>query len=387
MSLNSETLDKIYNKTEHALHSIYSTALGFIHSNTNFDVIEQKQREISCRYILSSIRSNGIAVPGDIRFFVPTSIIQQNCYPQCGVEHILSIEFINNEEQVHSTLMELNTKFEQIPNAEKRYGLLRNLHWIAIILTRSSLMTKYLFNSNQCKFSKILIKSIINGLIINIPLLYEKIVLNEPMYTDWGIKCKYILLRLAKYWKFGDFVFAIDNGLCTLIASLWHFSIKSNIDSEPSSQDFETALTSRTIFVLFESSVELYGFFKYHAKKMNRKNNVNVAAYFKSVLMSEMGASYYSFKSFIRSNGRLALYNVYSQIKSYYQRDKCEWILCNKEKNEFKLKSKCKGCRLVQYCSRNHQKSIGNTFIINNAQNVTTKFNLKFEFSDNDNRG
>ena len=45
-------------------------------------------------------------------------------------------------------------------------------------------------------------------------------------------------------------------------------------------------------------------------------------------------------------------YVVKKDVKEY-----CGWPLCQKEieKNDGK-KTKCKGCKLIKYCSRNHQK-------------------------------
>eukprot|EP01084_Bolivina_argentea_P238926 401453_1 len=34
----------------------------------------------------------------------------------------------------------------------------------------------------------------------------------------------------------------------------------------------------------------------------------------------------------------------------------CGWILCSRKRYEFVKKSKCKGCKLIRYCSKTHQK-------------------------------
>eukprot|EP01084_Bolivina_argentea_P313667 543202_1 len=314
---------------------------GFVsHLNTQFqrqfDLTEKKERELGCEYLLSLVEIPEFDMT-QISYY-GNECMSDSTMQRC-MYHIVSFEFVNNEERTCSVMMGLTAKFKHVHKAEKRYKMLGNLYRIIRILTHNPLMMKYLFNLNKCKFSNIIIKSLIDGLISNIPTFYKQIKAHGLKICDQWTACSYILSNTIKYWKSVNCVFAIENGLCKLISSLYRFAIDIN---------YKYQHISASIFMTF--SMNVYNLFKHHIEKMDRKNNLILV----TILKREFGGNTcdYFTKRFINDAAN------FSSVpnKKHYLPVKCEWIQCSKQKHEFGIKNICSGCGLVQYCSRNHQK-------------------------------
>eukprot|EP01084_Bolivina_argentea_P009249 17299_1 len=239
----------------------------------------------------------------------------------------LQYEFIVIHQNKLSVTLSLITKqMNEIGNTVELRSLCENfLDLLQIIYhEHNGLVIKHCFHSRQI-WNNLLIA------ILNILLLAIKV--TDKRSIQWS-HYYLILFRTMKWLKRKHFMFAVNKGLNELLTMLYiinaHF--KGN-----------TIKSISLSFLLYEQCLET-------------AQNIGIEHYFIESLQ----------KRFER-HGIKQLYLGYLHHVKQFSMDgmkmnnfdfdfKCGWPLCNKKKHEFQNKNKCKGCKLTQYCSRNHQK-------------------------------
>eukprot|EP01084_Bolivina_argentea_P230393 388633_1 len=199
-------------------------------------------------------------------------------------------------------------------------------------LTHSGkLALKCMFNSDdKCQLWKAFINALLTALLSYISKV-KKSNRKSNICLIWE-GCFMKLFCSIKYWKSKHFVFALHNGLGKFLKICQQRNIR--LSCAPIKPKLIASVDCSTILLIeIKLSVSINLYTKIQIELMN----------------------YVSFdlvRAKIRSLPKL--------VKSYWStisvKIKCSWPLCNKYRNEFDEKHICKGCALVRYCCRNHQK-------------------------------
>eukprot|EP01084_Bolivina_argentea_P230396 388638_1 len=217
-------------------------------------------------------------------------------------------------------------------NIANKKEWLRHLSNFARILTHSGkLALKYIFRSDDpCQLWKPFLHSLVIALVSFIPTIKK---CNRNTLIRWNL-CFVTLLGSIKYWKYKHFTYTVmdtDLGKFLKICQQRNFHPVSDGNIKNLICPYRSVDCCVLLLNEMKLSMSINLYTKVHSKLRN----------------------YVDFDVVRMKNRNMRLVGCWTAIAV---KVKCSWPLCNKYRNEFNVKHKCKGCRLVRYCCRNHQK-------------------------------
>ena len=201
---------------------------------------------------------------------------------------------------------------------------------IHFILHRNSLVIKHVLNSELWK-----------------PYIMASIaVFSKYIFKDNNTEL-FEFLRTMRLWNEEQFRFAIDHGLCTmnahLLAAKWCLD---RLYSFVTTMYYINRMDQRNGYLSINNPT---GISKYFRKKLRKEAlSMNLPKDCEAFMTDSEMKRY-------RCNFKVA--PCLSAYRSSVNR--CGWPLCKKEDrtySSFVVKYRCSGCRMIRYCSRNHQK-------------------------------
>eukprot|EP01084_Bolivina_argentea_P268499 456067_1 len=242
-----------------------------------------------------------------------------------------------DSEATNNEIDEMCTTLQQITSENAQ--IIRELHNFSMFVMNADqrLLLKYLFRIKIRKSYSFL------RLIINAALCQAT---QQPSeLTDYLFYTT--IIHTMHFWSKRHFIFAIKHGICKIIVS--------NIISRSNQNNAEANL--------MEINLQYFGFFIAYI------NKYNLSEYYLSELAKEcFSNNEHEMKVLIFLKAKEFLQNISMDIKFSEPNDiipkiplKCQWITCNKKEDQNKL-YRCKGCKLIVYCCRNHQKKHWNSF-------------------------
>eukprot|EP01084_Bolivina_argentea_P051834 95311_1 len=142
------------------------------------------------------------------------------------------------------------------------------------------------------------------------------------------------LLKMMKYWRYKHCKLAYDCKFFELVGNMHCDSLQMN---------------SLICIERSGRSIVLYSKFISCLSCSNRARKLNT--YFTQSLKDRFKKSGVEYDDFIK-------YVKKWQTQNYVHKNFriCGWPLCTKQLHEFESKNICKGCHLIRYCGKNHQK-------------------------------
>eukprot|EP01084_Bolivina_argentea_P145382 254825_1 len=340
-----------------------------ISKNESLDLSQKDQRKQAIKFLFSwcSNKHLSLKLPYDC-------FCDDNKY----LLMIMRYEMIKNCSALYRTISLLRKQFKQCRNL-RNTKLINNFIHLCRILTSNRLTLKYIFETKQ-KIWKILLSTII------ILLSNHVTVLKDTQLLDLMI----LFARTSLYWSHIHWLFVVENGLCTFVI---HYIQKlSNDWMCHSKQDLEYCrdhyingenLKRRSIKLEIPAAtiiLFIIDALKHDINKIKiwRKYKKCLYQQYKTLCKSEMEVQTLLEAQLYSHHIRLPqisvlwyqLHKLFAGDESYREGEKtltksdlerkvatpksfCGWKFC--AKTERKL-YKCKKCRLVNYCCRNHQK-------------------------------
>ena len=268
----------------------------------------------------------------------------------CKSMQIFGIEFLIQKDKFTLALREMS-------NHEKRLLSFGTRDFMMCIYS-NRLVMKHIFRNQTELFQ--LSKAMIHFTLKMAGLYKKEInpVMMEGAQVYW--QCVVSLVVCIQYWKSQHFMFAVDIGLSKLMADMYQ-ECKYQSEQHYSNKKCSNATCAKAI----NTFVLLHDIYIYHAQKCEQ--------YLLSCAKEENGKLMpYLEQSFVHTGAGLAEISAwrsswvpkYSATKKdrFYLGDRihreCGLLSCRKRKghDNFAKQSICKGCRLVRYCCRNHQK-------------------------------
>eukprot|EP01084_Bolivina_argentea_P116156 206434_1 len=298
----------------------FSYEIHASHNNYVFNLRDQRDRAIAAQYFLN-IWSNMSKKPFRIRHTSP--IYTQN---RAKVfENHLCLEIIRNEEALFAAISRF-TQNAKLLQKQIFNNLDHNL-WLLRLLTNNSLIIKH---TNQTNLWKPFISAMLTVLSIHIPDPQLSVEHNDRIWNIFYFR----FAHSVKYWKYKHLIFAVDNGLFKLMKGIY----------DPIKKFPNKKLTiNLKMFYTLMVKISLC------SKDIDRKYGKNSVRYVLKSLRATFGADN-SFVAEIRNRYR----SEFGEFKFRYLYLECGWPLCKRE--NFVKRNICKGCKLIQYCCRNHQK-------------------------------
>eukprot|EP01084_Bolivina_argentea_P295265 508283_1 len=308
------------------------------HHTKSFNLLHPEHRKLAIVYLLQNVWiKDNIELLHIVSCskFMSSSRIQPN---------LMQFEFLRNYKILSSTLSDIETAMKAKKYVNQYHHGIRN---ILDILISNPLIIKYIFCSvNTSQIWKCLMFCIISILSFNIPLL--KIDTKNPINNEW-LELYLDFFSTIKYWQYHHILYFIEkdcgvfiyNSFCTYNK----FIHEKYLDSETYLHDIDNS----PIGTLY-SSYHLYSKIIRRIKKIdNRKGDLYILF---MIAMTGFFPSHHSFYRMAidfnqRFGGKFLL-----KSRNYY----CGYPFCSKIKSNFVRKNKCKGCKLIRYCSRKCQK-------------------------------
>eukprot|EP01084_Bolivina_argentea_P216022 366938_1 len=292
-----------------------------------FNFRNPTERYLGWKYILSIIPTANKSVFGNMSvLYFDDRVIWKGLVDMFGLESIIHGDILT------SFLSQVIRRLRRIPSSEKRYHLLYDLYFILQLFTANILTIKRIFTENNTKLSIAYIQSIIFA-ILSINKLEESECYNHKLKDDGLLDFVIYLLVSIKYWQPSHFTF-VSRGFGQMVSHLMELDIKCSIKYK---------IKSNLCFLGFAPA--LCKEFTVYAEK---KGGIVLRAKVAKIIAIEVGRHRTHVFAAAKSIPR---FNSYTSRKR-----ECGWVLCNKKQNAFGAKNKCKGCMMVQYCCRRHQK-------------------------------
>eukprot|EP01084_Bolivina_argentea_P259374 437630_1 len=278
---------------------------------------------------------------------------------------VLRYALIVHDSQFATTLSYINKQFTQMKAHMLNANTLTK-NFIELLLLffgahTCHVVLKYIFRKKS-NLWKPLLASIINAL-MSFPISLEK----NGYYTP----LTFFLQNCIYHCRKQHFLFIINNNVCKLfkqnIITIWNKHLHPN---GVASYDMDAHPSSRHSLYWICAMLVCY------AKKIDNKNkNRYVLSHFQQKLFSEFEGLIFNDK--FNERKRLYFYNNFKFMSTKHRHESiykgikfdmaaCQWFRCFKFRrfdiNNLKRWDKpcklykCKGCRLVFYCCRNHQK-------------------------------
>eukprot|EP01084_Bolivina_argentea_P274409 467723_1 len=320
-----------------ATKNLLSQSLELEFNNRCLYLRDKIERRITAKYLLSTWSASGLVYISTPRWTLNS---QDRDHVLCS---ILQYEFIIiNSEILCSALSSITKQLKQI--TKKCELLMKTLSELIIILKHDRVAFKHIFSNKNGIWEAFLSVSM-TALLRNVPI--GQIVLSDKDHSDtsWVNICMTLLVTI-KYWKQKHFIFAINNGLYKLLMVWWikrvHFPYSPRVQ-------IELVLSC----VLYQNCLK-------YASKIDYNSAITMKEYFVTTFRKYFkDNSNKSYRQYLRAMNGSNLCGISKFIK-YQQNEevivKCGWPLCNKQRKEFEIRNKCKGCELLKYCCKSHQK-------------------------------
>eukprot|EP01084_Bolivina_argentea_P043397 79954_1 len=308
------------------------------------------QRKDNIKYLLS--KWNKLCIDDLFRSSVICHGIRDVVEVRYILQSILQHDFWNNKKELCSALSTITTQFNTTTNQKQKQLLLLHLYRIVVSLTyeQNPLVFKRIITSDSVDIWKPLLLSILTAILSIGP---KKVGLIRPGYETPWLYCYRVLMTIiygkgqCRQLREKQLKFAIEHGCCKLIKKLYikKQAIRWYMKYEGKSSQIVTHELNLAAGIYWpmqhviqeKLGKQIYGYWIQELQKEFNRNNPNKLI---------------SYAKFYRQmhNG--------SGRGSYFLSDepKCGWILCNKWIKKTFRKNKCSGCKLIQYCCRNHQK-------------------------------
>eukprot|EP01084_Bolivina_argentea_P181889 314101_1 len=296
------------------------------------DVRDPKSRNENMQCLFNSMTNKSYQLDGILGFITtPTHAYR-------FVSNLLVLDIINNQKKMQSTLRSLSSRFDFKKTNHPHESLNLLICIVQLLTTDNQLIFDHIFYSSNDVLWKALYEVMIKVALsfdprkcvgTNAPKAFMALIdlLNNLIQRSYEIHLK----------------FAIDIGLCKLLKHFWLHGFRCRYD---------TLKNSTIIHVHNDLSRRLYKDIEYRLAMFNKHNDI--FKYWRKALRIEFHreqySSYLQSMKIIESGSRMVGCKLTAE-------NKCGWILCNKKKNKFQVKkTKCGKCKLIRYCSRNHQK-------------------------------
>eukprot|EP01084_Bolivina_argentea_P212694 361495_1 len=327
--------------------SIMFDFLVFIIHGTHYNVLLKNERETACKHLLKQLCSQ-------TEFRLSQSVIGIHT---CGyIQYIIAYETVKHDIELYETLQLMDSQLKLSHHSP----LILNLIQLANMLTNYKLLLKYIIRVKSNVFEKFL-------LVILHTLRYH---LDSFDTEQLGMCMKYIT-GTCKYWMQKHFFFIIKNGFCVVLTKclkkMWRENPKQIREDWIKNKGIITAevLTIGSTALMFAECC--FVFIKNMQLNAYMNDDNGVLNYFENRLKVEMlkvsivkrktvnkckQAYFETWYAKIHPKNKLPI--DHSLIRGHsFSVSQCAWVMCGKVRRKL---YKCKACRLVYYCCRNHQK-------------------------------
>eukprot|EP01083_Nonionella_stella_P096764 272087_1 len=307
-------------------HSPFNCHFCIWHNTYAFNLFDSYQRHHAMRYLMKVIWIQPHSINIGIRTCTVFSPEQHHIQA-----NMFCFELIRQHEVVASTLESIHQSM-----ITSKYEFHHGLRNIFDVLIYNRLILKYIFQSPKgCGIWQPLMMSVFYILSFHVPLLTSTMTQHIwlELFSDF--------ILTIKYWKYEHLMYFMDSGGCVAIYNIFarFVSIRKPTEDPP-------ALT-------LWASFRLYAQIKKLSKRLDSLHGTECTKYLKQEMETYLpvGAPFYALQ-------KKASRDVPSATNlTFYSRDRrCGWPMCYQTASSFDQKNKCKGCRLIQYCCRNHQK-------------------------------
>eukprot|EP01084_Bolivina_argentea_P230391 388630_1 len=264
------------------------------------------------------------------------------------IRDILQFDFVINPKRWELSLKSITHQIIKCRNKHKRQLLCMNLNEIINVALTSDnpLIFKRIFCTSKCSLWRVLLAGMITILCFSEPRkIYTYTYNRTPWFTIYMI-----LVTTLSYLNFEKCMYLIDRGFCKILLRIWIDELDIRLEHTIRTQKNGTRIE------YIDYSLELYRGFQRIICKYDEKCKTVLDGHLHNMLRKEFQHNRFSHKkSYIHFLHHMR-YGKGTLLVKMPLFARCGWSFCNKTRRDFQQKNKCKGCQLIQYCSKNHQK-------------------------------
>eukprot|EP01084_Bolivina_argentea_P134560 237332_1 len=160
----------------------------------------------------------------------------------------------------------------------------------------------------------------------------------KKIKTAWDTY-SHILTKSIRYWKLEHFEFAINNQL------------------------IQASYSHRSDFRLIAHNIDMLAVIVFYLRRIDKRNKLNLVKKFLKSMRKDRFVDLHHYKLYkLFKDGKIPwtekqlLAAVYRCCINVRHSTICSWVLCQNSLRMIGKLSKCKRCKMVEYCCRNHQK-------------------------------
>ena len=307
------------------------------HRNQSFNLLNSRQRELAIKYLLENVYCNS-----NSEYILISSCTKLSAYPHLQA-NLMQFEFIRDHKKLSRTLNAIETVMSTHKKCDYHYGM-RN---ILDIMIYNPLIIKYMFQSSHTdQIWKSLMVCIVMILSFNDPLylpLLSSEIIATPINDEWR-ELYHDFVSTIDYWKYHHISYFIEKRLSVLMRN----TFAKSQDFWRRGYNYRAAhdLSSTSPMFMLYSSWNLYSKIVKRILKVGDEKLYNL---FERETKQDVDSDYvYIAMQFSQQFGNNDIYKA--------RVVHCGYPFCNKTKSEFIKRNECKRCKLIRYCSRNHQK-------------------------------